>query len=44
MWIGLAVWTLSFQLQEIILMWLYQRSGSVWVARLTHAETTWSSS
>ncbi|WP_328383920.1 CPBP family intramembrane metalloprotease [Streptomyces sp. NBC_00400] len=35
--IGLAVWTLSFQLQEIILMWLYQRSGSVWVASLAHA-------
>ncbi|MFJ6787454.1 CPBP family intramembrane glutamic endopeptidase [Streptomyces angustmyceticus] len=34
---GLAVWTLSFQLQEIILMWLYQRSGSVWVASLAHA-------
>ncbi|MFE3887781.1 CPBP family intramembrane glutamic endopeptidase [Streptomyces lydicus] len=35
--IGLTVWTLSFQLQEIILMWLYQRSGSVWVASLAHA-------
>ncbi|MFI1497135.1 lysostaphin resistance A-like protein [Streptomyces platensis] len=35
--IGLAVWTLSFQLQEVILMWLYQRSGSVWVASLAHA-------
>ncbi|MFE9251333.1 CPBP family intramembrane glutamic endopeptidase [Streptomyces sp. NPDC007088] len=35
--IGLAVWTISFQLQEIILMWLYQRSGSVWVASLAHA-------
>jgi len=35
--IGLAVWALSFQLQEIILMWLYQRSGSVWVASLAHA-------
>ncbi|THA63890.1 CPBP family intramembrane metalloprotease [Streptomyces sp. A0958] len=35
--IGLAVWTLSFQLQEIMLMWLYQRSGSVWVASLAHA-------
>lgn len=35
--IGLAVWILSFQLQEIILMWLYQRSGSVWVASLAHA-------
>ncbi|MFJ3953919.1 lysostaphin resistance A-like protein [Streptomyces libani] len=35
--IGLAVWTLSFQLQEIMLLWLYQRSGSVWVASLAHA-------
>ncbi|MFK0100193.1 lysostaphin resistance A-like protein [Streptomyces sp. NPDC091040] len=34
---GLAVWVISFQLQEIILMWLYQRSGSVWVASLAHA-------
>ncbi|MFG2532565.1 CPBP family intramembrane glutamic endopeptidase [Streptomyces sp. NPDC048516] len=34
---GLAVWILSFQLQEIILMWLYQRSGSVWAASLAHA-------
>ncbi|MEU8782802.1 CPBP family intramembrane glutamic endopeptidase [Streptomyces sp. NPDC048637] len=35
--LGLAVWTLSFQLQEVTLMWLYQRSGSVWVASLAHA-------
>ncbi|MER5971322.1 CPBP family intramembrane glutamic endopeptidase [Streptomyces sp. NPDC002055] len=35
--IGLVVWTLAFQLQEIILMWLYMRSGSVWVASLAHA-------
>lgn len=35
--IGLVVWTLSFQLQEIILTWLYLRSGSVWVASLAHA-------
>ncbi|WP_262370800.1 CPBP family intramembrane glutamic endopeptidase [Streptomyces sp. WAC01526] len=35
--IGLAVWTLSFQLQEVMLLWLYQRSGSVWVASLAHA-------
>ncbi|MFH9574621.1 lysostaphin resistance A-like protein [Streptomyces sp. NPDC017454] len=34
---GLVMWTLSFQLQEIMLMWLYQRSGSVWVASLAHA-------
>ncbi|GAA3959041.1 CPBP family intramembrane metalloprotease [Streptomyces marokkonensis] len=35
--VGLAVWTLSFQLQEVMLMWLYQRSGSVWTASLAHA-------
>ncbi|WP_093491605.1 MULTISPECIES: hypothetical protein [unclassified Streptomyces] len=28
---------LSFQLQEIILMWPYQRSGSVWAASPAHA-------
>lgn len=35
--VGLLIWTLSFQLQEIILTWLYLRSGSVWVASLAHA-------
>ncbi|WP_330342519.1 CPBP family intramembrane glutamic endopeptidase [Streptomyces sp. NBC_00557] len=35
--VGLLVWALSFQLQEIILLWLYQRSGSVWVPSLAHA-------
>ncbi|MFJ9849191.1 lysostaphin resistance A-like protein [Streptomyces sp. NPDC101150] len=34
---GLAAWTVSFLCQEIILAWLYQRSGSVWVASLAHA-------
>ncbi|MEU0600663.1 CPBP family intramembrane glutamic endopeptidase [Streptomyces sp. NPDC006393] len=35
--LGLLVWTVSFQLQEVLLMWLYIRSGSVWVASLAHA-------
>ncbi|MFJ5104176.1 lysostaphin resistance A-like protein [Streptomyces sp. NPDC088554] len=35
--VGLVVWTLFFQLQEIMLMWLYQRSGSVWVASVAHS-------
>ncbi|MFF4950672.1 CPBP family intramembrane glutamic endopeptidase [Streptomyces chattanoogensis] len=34
---GLAAWTVSFLFQEIILTWLYMRSGSVWVACLAHA-------
>ncbi|MEV5986301.1 type II CAAX endopeptidase family protein [Streptomyces sp. NPDC052051] len=35
--LGLLVWTVSFQLQEILLLWLYKRSGSIWVAGLAHA-------
>ena len=35
--LGLLVWTVSFQLQEVLLLWLYTRSGSVWVASLAHA-------
>lgn len=35
--LGLLVWTVLFQLQEVILMWLYNRSGSIWVASLAHA-------
>ncbi|MEE4420707.1 CPBP family intramembrane glutamic endopeptidase [Streptomyces bugieae] len=35
--LGLLVWTVSFQFQEVILMWLYTRSGSIWVASLAHA-------
>lgn len=35
--LGLLIWTVSFQLQEVILLWLYKRSGTVWVAGLAHA-------
>jgi membrane protease YdiL (CAAX protease family) len=35
--LGLAVWTLSFMFQEMILTWLRLRSGSVWPASLAHA-------
>ncbi|WP_234430728.1 CPBP family intramembrane glutamic endopeptidase [Streptomyces sp. NRRL F-4489] len=35
--LGLLIWTVSFQLQEILLLWLYTRSGSIWVASLAHA-------
>ncbi|SOD87442.1 CAAX protease self-immunity [Streptomyces sp. Ag109_G2-15] len=35
--VGLLVWTLSFQLQEVILVWLYTRSGTIWVPSLAHA-------
>ncbi|MFG3338539.1 CPBP family intramembrane glutamic endopeptidase [Glycomyces sp. NPDC048151] len=35
--LGLAVWTVSFMLQEVILTWLRMRSGSVWTASLAHA-------
>lgn len=35
--VGLAVWTVSFVCQEILLSWLRVRSGSVWTASLAHA-------
>ncbi|WP_229907722.1 CPBP family intramembrane glutamic endopeptidase [Amycolatopsis oliviviridis] len=35
--LGLAVWTVSFVCQEILLSWLRVRSGSVWTASLAHA-------
>jgi len=35
--VGLAVWTLSFLCQEVLLSWLRVRSGSVWTASLAHA-------
>jgi membrane protease YdiL (CAAX protease family) len=34
---GLAVWTVSFVCQEVLLSWLRVRSGSVWPASLAHA-------
>ncbi|WP_433655168.1 lysostaphin resistance A-like protein [Nocardia sp. CA-128927] len=35
--LGLLIWTISFLCQEVILAWLYQRSGSIWTASLAHA-------
>ncbi|GAB3430100.1 CPBP family glutamic-type intramembrane protease [Flindersiella endophytica] len=35
--VGLAVWTLSFQFQEIALAWLRTRSGSIWTTSVAHA-------
>ncbi|NUS41813.1 MAG: CPBP family intramembrane metalloprotease [Terrabacter sp.] len=35
--VGLAVWTASFVLQEILLTWLRLRSGTVWTSSLAHA-------
>ncbi len=35
--LGLAVWTASFVLQEILLTWLRLRSGTVWTSSLAHA-------
>ncbi|MFE3525327.1 CPBP family intramembrane glutamic endopeptidase [Streptomyces sp. NPDC059161] len=35
--VGLAAWTVSFLVQEVLLWWLYRRSGSVWVASLAHS-------
>ncbi|MBW4722072.1 CPBP family intramembrane metalloprotease [Saccharothrix sp. SC076] len=35
--LGLGVWTLSFLCQEVLLSWLWVRSGTVWTASLAHA-------
>ncbi|MDW6065282.1 CPBP family intramembrane glutamic endopeptidase [Streptomyces sp. FXJ1.4098] len=35
--LGLLVWTVSLLCQEVVLAWLYLRSGTVWVASLAHA-------
>lgn len=35
--LGLAVWTVSFLLQEIMLSWLRIRSKTIWTASLAHA-------
>ncbi|MFD0887217.1 CPBP family intramembrane glutamic endopeptidase, partial [Streptosporangium algeriense] len=35
--VGLLIWTVSFQFQEILLGWLRQRSGSIWPPSLAHA-------
>src|ERR1044072_7240259 len=37
LFLGLLVWTLSFQCQEAILAWLFVRSGTIWTASLAHA-------
>lgn len=34
---GLAVWTASFMVQEVMLSWLRMRSGTIWTASLAHA-------
>jgi membrane protease YdiL (CAAX protease family) len=35
--LGLAVWTVSFLCQEVILSWLRIRGGTVWPASVAHA-------
>lgn len=35
--VGLAVWTLSFQFQEVALAWLRTKSGSIWPTSVAHA-------
>jgi hypothetical protein len=35
--LGLAVWTVSFLCQEIILTWLRLHSGSIWTTSIAHA-------
>ncbi|MEV0705072.1 CPBP family intramembrane glutamic endopeptidase [Saccharopolyspora sp. NPDC050389] len=35
--LGLLVWTTSFACQEIVLSWLWVRSGSIWPVSLAHA-------
>lgn len=37
LFLGLLVWTLCFQFQEVILAWLFLRSGTIWTASLAHA-------
>lgn len=34
---GLAVWTVSFLCQEVMLTWLRMRSGSIWTTSVAHA-------
>lgn len=35
--LGLLVWTVSFQFQEILLAWLRVRTGSIWPTSIAHA-------
>lgn len=35
--ISMLLWTLMFMLYEVLLCWLYKRSGSVWITSLAHA-------
>jgi uncharacterized protein len=35
--VGLGLWTLMFVAFEVLLCWLYARSGSVWVTSLAHS-------
>lgn len=36
-WLAFPLWTIMFLLFEILLGWLYARSGSVWVTSLAHS-------
>lgn len=35
--VSMVLWTASFMLMEIMLCWLYARTGSVWITSLAHA-------
>ncbi len=35
--LGLALWTVSFQFQEVLLAWLRTRSGSIWPTCIAHS-------
>ncbi|MER7003500.1 type II CAAX endopeptidase family protein [Dactylosporangium sp. NPDC000555] len=35
--VSMLLWTVQFMLQQVMLCWLYARSGSVWVTSLAHA-------
>lgn len=35
--VGLAVWTVSFQFQEVALAWLRTKSGTIWTTSIAHA-------
>jgi membrane protease YdiL (CAAX protease family) len=35
--VSMVLWTVSFMLMEVMLCWLYARTGSVWITSLAHA-------
>jgi membrane protease YdiL (CAAX protease family) len=35
--VSMAVWTVQFMLFEVMLCWLYAKTGSVWITSLAHA-------